>query len=75
MASGLPNTTAISLNVTSMADLDAYVALRNVVVSLSPYTYHFAAVKSAIKRKTNIVATSYVSAELRALDAEAKKMS
>jgi saccharopine dehydrogenase-like NADP-dependent oxidoreductase len=59
--------------VTSTVDLDAYVAVHDVVVSLIPYMYHVAVVKSAIKGKTNVVTTSYVSAELRALDAEVKK--
>jgi saccharopine dehydrogenase-like NADP-dependent oxidoreductase len=68
----LPNTTAISLDVTSTLALDAQVALHDVVISLIPYSHHTAVIKSAIKGKTNVVTASYVSPELKALDAEAK---
>jgi len=73
LASGLPNTQAISLDVTSAADLDAQVAAHDLVISLIPYTYHPIVIKSAIKGKTNVVTTSYVSPAMRELDADAKK--
>ena len=70
---GLPNTTAISLDVTSTADLDAQVAAHDLVISLIPYTFHADVIKSAIRSKTNVVTTSYVSPAMRELDAEVKK--
>jgi hypothetical protein len=73
LASGLPDTTAISLDVNSSSALDAQVAQHDVVVSLIPYTHHAAVIKSAIKGKTNVVTTSYVSPAMKELDAEAKK--
>jgi saccharopine dehydrogenase-like NADP-dependent oxidoreductase len=43
-----------------------------VVVSLIPYTYHTFVIEAAIKGKTNVVTTSYVSPAIRALDERAK---
>jgi spermidine synthase / saccharopine dehydrogenase (NADP+, L-glutamate-forming) len=68
--SGLPNTTAVSLDVTSTADLDA---AHDLVIFLIPYTYHAAVIKPAIKGETNVATTSYVSPIMRELDADAKK--
>ncbi|KAF9031397.1 saccharopine dehydrogenase [Hymenopellis radicata] len=72
LADGLPSTSAISLDVNNPADLEAKVAEHDLVISLIPYTYHATVIKAAIKGKTNVVTTSYVSPAIRALDAEAK---
>lgn len=47
-------------------------AAHDVVVSLIPYTYHAAVIKAAIKGKTHVVTTSYVSPAMRELDEQAK---
>ncbi|KAI6102285.1 Saccharopine dehydrogenase-domain-containing protein [Pisolithus croceorrhizus] len=73
LADGLPNAAAISLDVNSAEALDAQVALHDLVISLIPYTYHAAVIKSAIKGKTHVVTTSYVSPAMRELDEEAKR--
>ena len=73
IADDLPNATAISLDVNSTSELDAQIALHDVVVSLIPYTYHVAVIKSAIKGKTDVITTSYVSPAMKELDEEAKK--
>jgi len=73
LAEALPSTTAISLDVNSTAGLEAAVASVDLVISLIPYTYHAAVIKAAIKGKTHVVTTSYVSPAMRELDAEAKK--
>ncbi|KAI6008858.1 Saccharopine dehydrogenase-domain-containing protein [Pisolithus orientalis] len=73
LADGLPNATAISLDVNSTEALDAQVAAHDLVISLIPYTYHAAVIKSAIKGKTHVVTTSYVSPAMRELDEQAKK--
>jgi spermidine synthase / saccharopine dehydrogenase (NADP+, L-glutamate-forming) len=49
------------------------VASHDLVISLIPYTHHAAVIKSAIKGKTHVVTTSYVSPAMKALDEEAKK--
>lgn len=52
--------------------LDAAVAQHDLVISLIPYTFHAAVIKSAIRSKKHVVTTSYVSPAMIALDAEAK---
>jgi saccharopine dehydrogenase-like NADP-dependent oxidoreductase len=59
--------------VNSASELDVQVALHDVVISLIPYAHHAAVIKSAIRGRTNVVTTSYVSPQMKELDAEAKK--
>ncbi|TDL18496.1 saccharopine dehydrogenase [Rickenella mellea] len=73
LASDLPNATAISLDVGDTSALDKEIAAHDLVISLIPYTFHVAVIKSAIKAKRNVVTTSYVSPAMKELDAEAKK--
>ena len=47
-------------------------AAHDVVISLIPYIYHATVIKSAIKGKTQVVTTSYVSEAIKELDAAAK---
>lgn len=72
MAEDLPNATGISLDVNSTTDLEAQVAAHDLVISLIPYTYHAAVIKAAIKGKTHVVTTSYVSPAMKELDEAAK---
>ena len=72
MATGLPNTTATSIDVTSASSLEPAVAAHDLVISLIPYTLHAAVIKAAIKGRTHVVTTSYVNDAMRALDKEAK---
>lgn len=72
MAADLPNTAAASIDVTSASSLEPAVAAHDLVISLIPYTFHAAVIKAAIKGKTHVVTTSYVSDAMRALDKEAK---
>ena len=72
LAADLPSTTIISLDVGNTELLEAAVASHDLVISLIPYTFHAAVIKAAIKGKTNVVTTSYVSPAMRELDAEAK---
>lgn len=48
-------------------------AAHDLVISLIPYTHHAAVIKAAIKGKTNVVTTSYVSPAMRELDAAARE--
>lgn len=73
LAADLPRAVAVSLDVTNEAALDAAVASHDLVVSLIPYTYHAAVIKSAIRGRTHVVTTSYVSPVMRELDAAAKE--
>ncbi|RBR24434.1 uncharacterized protein FIESC28_02924 [Fusarium coffeatum] len=72
LAAGRSRTNAIVLDVAS-PELDRRVAEHDLVISLVPFVYHADVVKSAIKGKTNVVTTSYVSPAIRALEDEAKR--
>lgn len=72
LAEGLPGTSAISLDVANTTALEAQVAEHDLVISLIPYTYHAAVIAAAIKGKTHVVTTSYVSPAMRELDAAAR---
>lgn len=72
LAAGFPRTDAITLDVCSEVDLDKQVAAHDVVISLIPFIYHAAVIKSAIKSRTQVVTTSYISAAIRELDDAAK---
>ncbi|KAI0463757.1 saccharopine dehydrogenase (NADP+, L-glutamate-forming) [Komagataella kurtzmanii] len=63
---------AISLDVTDEAALDAAVSQVDLVISLIPYIYHATVVKSAIKNKKNVVTTSYINPQLKALEQQIK---
>ncbi|KAI4129894.1 MAG: hypothetical protein LQ347_003590 [Umbilicaria vellea] len=69
----IKNAHPISLDVTDAAALDAAVEKVDVVVSLIPYTFHATVIKSAIRKKKNVVTTSYVSPAMLELEAEAKE--
>ncbi|KAJ9607482.1 hypothetical protein H2200_007560 [Cladophialophora chaetospira] len=73
LAAQFPRTQGISLDVSSTADLDKQIAAHDVAISLIPYTHHAAVIKSAIKSKTQVVTTSYVSPAIKALDEAAKE--
>ena len=73
LAQGLENSTAISLDVTVTDALEAAVADHDLVISLIPYTHHADVIKAAIKGKTHVVTTSYVSPSMLELNEEAKK--
>ncbi|KJA22445.1 hypothetical protein HYPSUDRAFT_41081 [Hypholoma sublateritium FD-334 SS-4] len=72
LAADLPSTTAVSLDVNDAAVLEAAVAAHDLVISLIPYTYHAAVIEAAIKGKTNVVTTSYISPAMRELDQAVK---
>lgn len=73
LASSLPQTTAVSLDVSNSTDLDKAIQAHNLVISLVPYIYHSAVIKLAIKNKVNVVTTSYVSPAIRELEQSAKE--
>jgi saccharopine dehydrogenase-like NADP-dependent oxidoreductase len=73
LGAGLPDTKGISLDVNDTEALEREVAAHDLVISLIPYTYHATVIKAAIKGKTHVVTTSYVSPAMRELDAAAKE--
>jgi saccharopine dehydrogenase-like NADP-dependent oxidoreductase len=67
-----PNGTSLAWTVEDEATLDRLVAEHDLSVSLLPFAYHVMVAKLCIKHKKNMVTTSYVQPEMKALDAEAK---
>lgn len=72
LSAGVQSATPISLDVTSDKALDAEVAKHDLVISLIPYTFHAAVIKSAIRQKKHVVTTSYVSPAMQELDQQCK---
>lgn len=64
---------AISLDVTDDAALDKVLADNDVVISLIPYIFHPNVVRSAIRTKTDVVTSSYISPALKELEPEINK--
>ncbi|KAF6837489.1 saccharopine dehydrogenase [Colletotrichum plurivorum] len=73
LSGGRDRTTAISLDVISSGALDSAIAGHDVVISLVPFVHHPAVVQAAIKSKTDVVTTSYVSPAIRALESSARE--
>ncbi len=69
---GHPDGTPMALTADQDELLEEQVAKHDVSVSLLPYVFHVKVAKLCIKHKKHMVTTSYVSAEMKALDAEAK---
>lgn len=73
LINGRKNGSAVSWTVEDMSSLDKMVSEHDLTVSLLPYAYHVTVAKLCIKHKKNMVTTSYVSEEMKALDADVKK--
>jgi saccharopine dehydrogenase-like NADP-dependent oxidoreductase len=72
MIGGHPNGRSLAWTVDQEAELDQMIADHDLTVSLLPYLYHVMVAKKCIRLKKNMVTTSYVKPEMRALDAEAR---
>lgn len=70
---GHPRGRALALSVADAAGLDRFAAECDVLVSLLPCALHVAAAKAALARRRPLVTTSYVSPEMKALDAQARR--
>jgi len=73
LCEGISNTRPISLDVNNSDALDAEMEKVDLAISLIPYTYHATVIRSAIRKKKNVVTTSYVSPAMMELDAQAKE--
>ena len=73
LCGGIKNTRPISLDVNDEAALDAEVGRAELVISLIPYTFHATVIKSAIRKKKNVVTTSYVSPAMQELEPQVKE--
>lgn len=68
-----PRGVARSTDVTDTNELGRLVAAADVAVSLVPATLHPIVARLGIEHRVHVVTTSYVSPEMRALDAEARR--
>lgn len=73
MISGHRNGLAVEWTIEHEAALDEMVGKHDLTVSLLPYVYHLLVAKYCLKHKKNMVTTSYVKPEMRALDKHARK--
>lgn len=68
-----PNGHAIAWTVDDEQTLSDMVASHDLTVSLLPWTYHLIVAKHCIAHHKNMVTTSYVKPEMKALDAQARE--
>jgi saccharopine dehydrogenase (NADP+, L-glutamate forming) len=67
-----PNGCSVHLDVTDDKNLEELISKADVTVSLLPYVFHVKVAKLCIANKKHLVTTSYVSSDMRQLDAKAK---
>ncbi len=65
--------TAFQLNVDNEKELEEAVKMRDLIISLVPYTYHVPIARNCLKYKKNMITTSYVSPQMKELDSDAKR--
>jgi len=68
-----PNGNPVEWTVEDEATLDLMVMNHDIAVSLLPYAHHLLVAKYCLKHKKNMVTTSYVKPEMKALDEQAKE--
>lgn len=73
MIKGHPNGVALEWTVDDETTLDKLIQENDLTVSLLPYAYHVMVAKKCISHKKNMVTTSYVKPEMKALDEQAKQ--
>ncbi len=72
MIQGHKNGRSLAWTVDDTATLDEMVSTHDITVSLLPWTHHIMVAKRCIRYKKNMVTTSYVKPEMKALDQEAR---
>lgn len=72
LVNGYANGNSTYFDVNDKDLLDKLVSEHDITVSLLPFMFHVLVAESCIKFKKNMVTTSYVKPEMKALDAEAK---
>ena len=72
MIKGHENGTSLAWTVDDQDTLDELIKSHDLTVSLLPYAYHVMVANFCIKHTKNMVTTSYVKSEMKALDKDAK---
>jgi saccharopine dehydrogenase-like NADP-dependent oxidoreductase len=73
MIDGHANGTAVAWTVEDEEALAGMISSHDLTVSLLPWTYHIMVARHCIALKKNMVTTSYVKPEMKALDSQARK--
>jgi saccharopine dehydrogenase (NADP+, L-glutamate forming) len=68
-----PNASALSLNISDEEMLGRHVNACDLVISLLPPSLHILAAKTCLKHKKDLITASYLSDEIKALDADVRK--
>lgn len=69
---GHPNASALSLNISDDQALGSQVSASDLVISLLPPSLHIQAAKACLLHKKNLITASYLSGEIRSLEADVK---
>jgi saccharopine dehydrogenase-like NADP-dependent oxidoreductase len=72
IVSGFENGEALQFEVQDEEHLDALARRHDIIVSLLPWTFHIIVARCCLRHGKQMVTTSYVSDEMRRLDADAK---
>lgn len=73
LVKGYKNGRAEQLKIEEDGHLDGLIEKCDLAISLVPYTYHVSVAKHCLRHKKDMVTTSYVSKDMKALDADAKE--
>ena len=73
LITGFDRGSACPLMASDDSALESLIKDVDLVISLLPYTYHVRVAEFCLKHKKNMVTTSYVSPDMKALDARAKE--
>ncbi|MEI6456208.1 MAG: saccharopine dehydrogenase C-terminal domain-containing protein [bacterium] len=73
MIAGHPNGKSVFWEASDENSLSTLVELHDLTVSLLPYVFHVMVAKHCIRHRKNMVTTSYVKPEMKALDEEARR--
>ena len=69
---GHQNSTAISINALDKDERAPFIDKADLVISMLPARFHIEIAKDCIAKKKNLITPSYISDEIRALDADAR---
>ncbi|MDN3596187.1 saccharopine dehydrogenase family protein [Zunongwangia endophytica] len=67
------NCSAVQFDIFKPEALEKHIASAAIVISMLPARFHIKIAKACLKLKKNLVTASYISAEMKALNAEVKK--
>lgn len=69
---GHPNGTALTFNALDSEERKVEIQKADIVISMLPARYHVEVARDCIELKTSLITPSYISAEMKSLDEEAK---